>query len=86
MFVSSGFYIIVILCLSVFISRFMPIPRCGSVVLYHMPGPTAQICLGLVLSIWRRRKAPKLCSPEVPIKCCFAWRVTQLKLMDSRII
>lgn len=51
-------------------------------VLYHLPGKVTKLAVGLVLSLWRGVKQPKLTSPDVPLKNCFAARVVKLAKKD----
>lgn len=49
-------------------------------ILFHTPGRTSSVQTGLVLSVWRGVKAPKLICGDVPINCVVAFRAVQLDL------
>lgn len=57
-------------------------PRPGAVVLFIAPGHDANLVeVGLVTSIWRGVKAPRLYSGETPLNSIFAFRVLQLEIV-----
>lgn len=56
-------------------------PRPGLVVLFIAPGHEGMVELGLVTSVWRGVKAPKLYSGETPVNSVYAFRVLQLEIV-----
>ena len=57
--------------------------RAGNVVLFHTPTKKITVELGLVISVFKGVKAPKLHPGDVPISSCSAFRVLQLDLEDE---
>ena len=52
-------------------------------VLFQVPGKCYVPEVGLVTSVWKGCKAPKMISSEVPIAACFAFRAMILDIDTS---
>lgn len=52
--------------------------RTGNIVLFHVPGANHRVEMGLVISIWKGARKPKLSAAETLIDNCNAFRVVQL--------
>lgn len=53
--------------------------RPGNIVLYHQPNSKGTLGIGMVMSVWKGVKAPKMVSGETPIDSCSAFRVVVLE-------
>lgn len=63
-------------CRDVWISQ--TIARPGNIVMFHTPAKKSSVELGLVTSVWKGVKAPKLHSAPTPINNAVAFRALQL--------
>ena len=57
--------------------------RPGQIVLFHKPTMSATIELGMVLTVWRGIKAPKVFAGPVQISSCPALRILELSPADE---
>eukprot|EP00435_Cladocopium_sp_Y103_P053525 s768_g17.t1 len=56
----------------------------GNVVVFHTPRrKDSYLDIGMVLSVWKGIKQPRLYSGETPINSCTAFRVLSLELADQ---
>ena len=60
-------------------------PRPGNVVLFQLPNNTAKgaIELGMILSVWRGVKQPRVFSGPVHVNSCIAFRALALSMSDE---
>ena len=57
--------------------------RPGNVILFNTPSKHSELQVGLVLSVWKGVKAPRLYSGETPIDSCVAFRAVELSMEDT---
>ena len=61
--------------------------RPGHIVIFHLPatGPNSDphLEIGMILSVWKGIKAPKLCAGECHVNSCTAFRAVSLDIVDE---
>ncbi|CAK9028884.1 unnamed protein product [Durusdinium trenchii] len=55
----------------------------GNIVLFHTPSRTSSVETGMILSVWRGVKMPKLICGDTPINSVVAFRAVQLQLESA---
>ena len=62
-------------------------PRPGNVVLFHLPdgNPNPGVEMGLVITVWRGVKQPKINTRATPCASCRAFRVVSLDMDGDHV-
>lgn len=60
-------------------------PRPGSIVLFCTPCKKPVIEVGMVVSVWKGLRAPRLHASAVPVGSCLAFRALRLDMADEQV-
>lgn len=59
------------------------VPRPGSCIVFIRPSSEPAMLVGMVLTVWKGQKHPRMFAGEVPISCVSAMRVVELQLSSK---